>query len=214
MTRKQIKPVYAVLGAALLAILVMPLAFAGAADGPQASSSASVRQQVKKLKTRIAALEANGGGDTRPSGPAGGDLAGSYPNPNIDQNAVGTNEVTDNTLTGADIEGSSIGASDMGLDSVGSLALAADSVGVSELKTTYAVVTGGVDPGSGYASQTATCNAGDSILGGGHSWDSDAAATIVHSTPDGLVNPIHWVVRGGNTGATNTLRAWAVCLTG
>lgn len=212
MTRKQIKPVYAVLGAALLAILVTPLAFAGAADGPQASSSASVRQQVKKLKTRIAALEANG--DTRPSGPAGGDLAGTYPNPTIDQNAVGSNEVTDNTLTGADIEGSSIGASDMALDSVGSLALTADSVGSSELKGVSAVPGAGVGiAANGSNSAAVTCPAGQMVIGGGFAWaQNEAGTSIIDSAPsEGDPNGT-WIVTGRTGNSDNVLFAWANCL--
>lgn len=41
--------------------------------------------------------------------PAGGDLAGSLPNPTIAANAVGGAKVADNSLTGADIDESTLG---------------------------------------------------------------------------------------------------------
>lgn len=42
------------------------------------------------------------------SGPASGDLTGNYPNPDIAENAVGSLEVSNNTLTGSDIDESTL----------------------------------------------------------------------------------------------------------
>jgi hypothetical protein len=51
----------------------------------------------------------SGTGGGAPSGPAGGALKGTYPNPTVAANSIGTNEVADNSLTGADIDESTLG---------------------------------------------------------------------------------------------------------
>jgi len=92
--------------------------------------------------------------------------------------------------------------------------LAGNSVGSGNLKGTYAAVSPGTDPGSTFTLQTASCNPGDRVLGGGYSWDEENGTFVEFSTPDTLVNPNKWVVKGQSpSSTTNTLRAWALCLT-
>jgi hypothetical protein len=89
---------------------------------------------------------------------------------------------------------------------------AAGSVGATLLKGTYAAVTPGITaPANTYVNGTATCNAGDRVLGGGFSFQTDDTISVMYSTPDPLTNPNTWVARARSVGA-NTFFVWAVCL--
>jgi hypothetical protein len=201
--KKKFGPLHAIAAVAVLTAVAMPLAVAGATPG--ASTAKVTNAKFAKLKQRVGQLE-------NKTGQAGGDLQGQYPNPEIRDNAVGTDEVAKDSLTIDDIADNAIGAGELANSSVGTDELQGNIVGNSALKGIVARVSAGAGSNNTFVTATATCNAGEIVVGGGYAWTADTGTDMVANAPvNAAVENQSWVARGRSS-AANTLFAWANCL--
>lgn len=155
------------------------------------------------------------------SGAAGGALTGSYPNPGLADNSVGTTtlqdnavnsaKVADNDLTADDLGPNSVNQSEIATDGVGELELQANSVSADELLdiNERSATSAPIAPGS-TGSAFVQCAAGEQVISGGNDTVVDNVA-VVASRRQG---PNGWgVFLRNNTGGNVTVTVRAYCLT-
>lgn len=231
-----------------IALLVAAGAPAQALEGATSAvnSVAKVLKIAKKADKRsrqalrLARQAGNTPGPRGPQGPAGsaaqfngaaagGGLAGTYPNPTIAQNAIGTAQVTNDALGGSDIVEGSLGQVPSALAATNAQNIADDSVTASSFGTITKRSDTDVIPGGGTAENgnyetgfnEISCFNDEMAVAGGVDWEGvggtdDDELWIsefywLYDATTGQPSGLH-VTAGNDTGTNHNLTVEVACL--